>query len=82
LRGNINPSNAPQRLECQAGWEYCQVACVVNSVVFKRSYTPGEKVARGIVGGYCILADAGFARRAAVFTALPPPEPIDPTMPF
>jgi hypothetical protein len=28
------------------------------------------------------VANAGFVRRNAIFTAPPPPEPIDPTMPF
>jgi hypothetical protein len=82
LRGNISQTTAPQKLECQSGQAYCQVACVVNSLIFKGSYEVGEEVGTGIVGGYCIMQDAGFVQQPAVFTASPPPEPINPTMPF
>ena len=82
LRGNLSLTRDPQVLECQAGREYCQVACVVNAVIFKSRYNPGEKIGSGIVGGYCILQDAGFARRHAIFTVPPPSELIDPTLPF
>jgi hypothetical protein len=58
------------------------VACVVKSLIIKQGYEAGEEVGTGIVGGYCIMQDAGFVQQTAVFTAPPPPEPIDSTMPF
>jgi hypothetical protein len=82
VRGNISQSPAPQKLECQTGQEYCQVACVVNAVIFKESYEAGEEIARGVAGGYCVMSEVGFVRRRAIFTAPPPPEPVDPTVPF
>jgi hypothetical protein len=82
LRGEAVENPSPQILYCQAGQEYCFVSCVFTRIIFRRRYGAGEEVARGIVGGYCIWQDTGFAQLHAVFTAPPLPEPVDPTMPF
>jgi hypothetical protein len=58
------------------------MSCQLHKIIYKRAYQPGEPVAFGTARGYCVLEDARFVRHHAVFTAPPPPESVDPTMPF